>query len=392
MLLMTQGPDMRERSDSAGQTQSEAMVHGWCPSAWRPMMAGDGLIVRVRPALARLTAAQASGLGAAAADYGNGAIDLTNRAGLQIRGVTESGLAGLHDRLVALGLIAADPAVEGRPAILVAPDWTADDGTEAIVTDLAGRLDELPTLPGKVGFAIDVTGAPLLPQASADFRVERTAAGDFLVRADGRENGVAVAEAMVVDTLLALARWFHESGGHEAGRMARHRASLPPALMGDVAPAPARALTSHGNPIYGVPFGRMAMDDLAALLQATGSAALRVTPWRRLIAEGARARPVEGFLLNPSDRALRVDACVGAPACPQATVETRALASRLSPLVVGSLHVSGCAKGCARSAAADIVLTGRAGAFDLAFDARAGAASVRAAMTPTHILSLLGAA
>ena len=58
---------------------------------------------------------------------------------------------------------------------------------------------------------------------------------------------------------------------------------------------------------------------------------------------------------------LHVDACVGAPACPQASVATRDLAARLAPLVTGRLHISGCAKGCARARAADWVLTGREG-------------------------------
>jgi len=31
---------------------SGATVRGWCPTAWRPMMVGDGLLVRVRPPLA----------------------------------------------------------------------------------------------------------------------------------------------------------------------------------------------------------------------------------------------------------------------------------------------------------------------------------------------------
>ena len=35
---------------------------GWCPGAYRPMMSGDGLVVRVRPVLARLTQAQVLGL------------------------------------------------------------------------------------------------------------------------------------------------------------------------------------------------------------------------------------------------------------------------------------------------------------------------------------------
>ena len=66
------------------------VVKGWCPDAWRPMMAGDGLLVRVRPPLARLTAQQAEGLCDAAKAHGNGQIDLTARANLQLRGVAEA--------------------------------------------------------------------------------------------------------------------------------------------------------------------------------------------------------------------------------------------------------------------------------------------------------------
>ncbi|WP_252979256.1 hypothetical protein [Mameliella alba] len=36
-------------------------IKGWCPGAWRPMLSGDGLVVRVRPHLARLDADQARG-------------------------------------------------------------------------------------------------------------------------------------------------------------------------------------------------------------------------------------------------------------------------------------------------------------------------------------------
>lgn len=375
---------MREDGDSS-ESGAEARIHGWCPSAWRPMMAGDGLLVRVRPAMARLTRDQALGLCGAASAFGNGAIDLTNRGGLQIRGVAEAGLAGLLDRLVALGLIAGDPAAEAYPVILAAPDWTEGDGTEEIARALAHRLPELPPLPGKTGFAVDIAGAPVLTSVSTDFRIERSAAGGLLVRAEGRERGIAVSRDDAVETLLSLARWFAETGG-AAGRMARHRAPLPPELSGAAVPAAARSVSDALGPVHGAAFGRIDATDFAALIGASDARAIRVTPWRRLILEGASARPPAA-----PDNLLRIDACVGAPACPQATVETRALALRLAPHVQGSLHVSGCAKGCARPSPADRVLTGRGGAFDLGHHKRAGEAPDRLGLTPAQILALLGA-
>ena len=79
------------------------MKKGWCPGAHRPMASGDGLILRVRPQCARLTAAQALGLCAAAERHGSGILELTSRANLQIRGVTQAAFPPL---LAALDMLA----------------------------------------------------------------------------------------------------------------------------------------------------------------------------------------------------------------------------------------------------------------------------------------------
>ncbi len=372
---------------------SDFVVKGWCPDAWRPMMAGDGLLVRVRPPLGRLTAAQVEGLCEAANVHGNGQIDLTARANLQLRGVTEAGWPALLEELQALGLVDPDPMSEGRGAILVNPDWHEGDDTHAIGHEFRMRLAELPELPGKVGFVIDAGPAPVLMGASGDFRIERSADGDLLLRADGRPRGVTVTPASAVDALIRLAHWFVESGGQAAGRMARHGAALPELASGAVLPAPAsEPLRPGAHPmgaVYGLPFGRIDAAELAAFVRAH-RVALRLTPWRMLLAEGMAPVPAAAMVLEDAP-ILHVDACVGAPACPQASVATRDLATRLAPLVDGHLHVSGCAKGCARARAADWVLTGREGAFDLARHARAGAAPLHTGLTPERAVALLGA-
>ena len=167
---------------------SAFVVKGWCPDAWRPMMAGDGLLVRIRPPLGRLTRAQIIGLCAAAARHGNGQVDVTSRANLQIRGVSNDAWRPLIDAMLDLGLIDPDPAREARANILVAPDWREGDDTHRIASGLRARLHELPDLPGKVGFAIDAGVAPMLADASADFRIERAASGHLILRADGRDR------------------------------------------------------------------------------------------------------------------------------------------------------------------------------------------------------------
>jgi precorrin-3B synthase len=367
-------------------------VRGWCPDAWRPMAAGDGLLVRVKPRLARLTRAQLLGLCEAALIHGNGLIDLTSRGNLQIRGVSETGWRTLVERLIALDLVDADAEREKRRNLLVTPDWQAGDDTHRIAGDLLAQIDALPTLPGKMGFVIDAGPMPLLTDAPGDFRIERDPEGGLVLRADGRATGAPVAAGEEAAALVRLAHWFAESGGTAAGRMARHAATLPDWAAGDTLPAaPAKPLPPGRHPLgalLGAPFGQLGAALLADALPVDARG-VRITPWRSILVEGTHLHAAD-LIADPADPLLRADACVGAPACPQASVETRVLARRLAPLVSGRLHVSGCAKGCARAQLADVVVTGRDGRFDLAFGARAGAPPAHAGLTPDALLALFG--
>ncbi|NMN06181.1 MULTISPECIES: cobalamin biosynthesis protein CobG [unclassified Novosphingobium] len=353
-------------------------IAGWCPDAWRPMAAGDGLLLRVKPRLARLSREHALALARLATRHGNGLIDLSRRANLQLRGLDEAGWqAALHE-LLALGLVDADPVAERRANVLVAPDWIMGDDTARVATELLARLPELPVLPGKVGFVIDAGAAPMLLGEPGDFRVERGAGGGLILRAAGRATGVALVPGREAEGLIALARWFANSG--LAGRMARYIAPLPAWATGQEAPAASAAPLRPGpgalGMAHGAPFGRVDAAALVAALDVPGAQALRLTPWRVMVVEGAGAGTVPRLIADPADPVLQVEACPGAPSCPQAHAPTRDLALALAPLVRGTLHVSGCAKGCASSRPAAHVLTGRAdGRFDLARDATAGAAT-----------------
>ena len=344
-------------------------VKGWCPGAWRPMMAGDGLVVRVRPWLARLTRAQALGLAELAASHGSGVLELTRRANVQIRGITD------HDALIAalseLGLLDPDPAMEARRNVTVAPGWQEGEATQLIGDALTPRLKELPELPTKFGFLVDAGPSRVLNGVPGDVRIERGTNG-LILRAEGQTLGRAVAEKDAVNAALDLARWFAEHRG--AAR--RMRDAIPPGPW-DAAPGPVGAV--DGWVEGGVAFGQIDAGTLAEAAQA--ATALRVTPWRTLLLEGATKRPAA--LLPPENPLLKVDACPGAPLCPQATVETRTLARRLTP--TGSLHVSGCAKGCARSTPADVTLVGRDGRFDLVKGGRAGDTPAATGLTPEEV-------
>nr|WP_167104215.1 cobalamin biosynthesis protein CobG [Sphingomonas oligoaromativorans] len=356
------------------------------------MEAGDGWLIRIRPPLGRLDRAQAMALHHAVTRYGNGRIDLTNRAALQIRGVAEANWQPLIELLVATSLVDPAPEREARRNVMLNPDWREGDDTHRIAIALLERIDEVPGLPAKMGVAIDAGVAPALSNASADFRFERGANGGLILRADGRAEGIPVEAGTEVDALVALARWFVATGGPISGRMARHAA--PPPIMGTaVAPLPPRSrgetIRAADGLFRGASFGQIEAGELASCLSDSDVRAIRLTPWRGLILEGAR--PAAHPFADPDDPLLRVDACPGSPDCPQATVATRPLALRLAPHVEGHLHVSGCGKGCACPGAADVVLTGRHGRFDLARQARAGAPPLREGLAPDQISALFGA-
>ncbi|WP_355662104.1 cobalamin biosynthesis protein CobG [Halomonas salifodinae] len=410
--------DQRDKAAKANQPR----IKGWCPGAWTPMASGDGLLVRVRPRFGRLTRDQLLALCAAAETYGSGLIELTSRANLQLRGVTEASWPGLMEALVEQGLVDPDPEAERRPQLMLAPDWQTGDATQEVARLLEARLNELPALPAKWGLAIDAGAAPLLKEASADLRIERAAdgglparasgalsaqaSGALLVRTDGRSLGTPVdSPAAAVELLIRLAHWFVASGGRDAGRMRRHEAPLPAWAPASTPPAstwPIRAgkpmaLGRHPKGrVLGLPFGRVEAAALRAAVDAGSVSAVRVTPWRRLLLEGFPAaapfeEPALGLLDDESDPRLAMQACPGAPHCEQASVATLGLARALAErrLIAGSLHLSGCAKGCACRQPTDLCLTGRDGRYDLIIGDRADGTPTATGLSESEVIEYL---
>ncbi|TBN42462.1 precorrin-3B synthase [Paracoccus subflavus] len=348
------------------------LVQGWCPGALRPMPSGDGLVVRVRPHAGRLTPEQSAGLARAARAHGNGLIDLSSRANLQLRGVTPASHPALLADLAILGLIDRDLASESRRNITVSPFAQAD----GLAATLADALADLPPLPAKFGFALDVAPDRWLDGVPGDIRIERGTEGGLILRPDRVPTGRPVTEAEAPVLAVSLARWFVEAGGISGGRgrmaaLIAGGACLPADLSGTAYPAPARSAPDPGlrpeGALLALAFGQMTADSLAAL--AALGHDLRLTPWRMLLLEGARRLPdlpgLPGVIADPADPLLRVVACTGAPGCPQALGETRSLARDLAPLVPrgGLLHVSGCTKGCAHPGAAPVTLTATGAGF-----------------------------
>ena len=369
------------------------VIQGWCPGALRPMLSGDGLVVRVRPRGGRLSPVQALRIADLAARFGNGLIDLSARANVQIRGVSEATHAALIDGLAGVGLLDDSAGNEAARNIVVAPFWETGDGTQ----DLAERLmralaqPDAPCLPGKFGYAVDTGSGPVLRAVSADIRLERLA-GQLIVRADGAMTAAGVTPETAVAAMMELAGWFLGSGGVSNGRgrmaalMARG-ARLPERFeqvavrTGGALPPPRPGLGPQGA-MVGFDFGQMTAATLAALA-ALGP--LRVTPWRMLLIEGAVELPdIAGVISRGDDPMLRVIACTGAPACVQAHQPTRILARAVAQFVPqdAELHVAGCAKGCAHPAAARLTLVATQDGFDLIRDGNAAGVPALRGLSP----------
>lgn len=351
-------------SDAPAPSQSPR-VHGWCPGALRPMMSGDGLVVRVRAPLGRLAQAQASGLADLSARHGNGLIDLSARGNLQIRGIAPDDHPALIEALRDLGLVDHSAEAEARRNVLLAPFWQAGDDTQSIATDLNAALSAATdlTLPGKFGFAVDCGAQPVLQETAADIRIERSSEGALMLRADGAVCGLPVTRESAAAEALALARWFLRQGGAPEGRGRMRpliaRRGPPKAHMVTVAQESFVAYpgAQETGCLAAVEFGQIPAGTLAALADL-GS--IRLTPWRMLLVERMRDLPaLPGLVLDATDPRLRVHVCTGAPRCLQALGPTRDLARQLAPQVPAgkTLHLSGCSKGCAHPRPASLVLT-----------------------------------
>jgi sulfite reductase beta subunit-like hemoprotein len=147
-----------------------------------------------------------------------------------------------------------------------------------------------------------------------------------------------------------------------------------------------------------LPFGRMSADAFSSLADnaiGLGAREFRLTSWRAILipaptldaARKLAARlPTSEFILRPEDPRRRVVACVGAPACLRGTTDVRTDATRVAAFVPDSatVHVSGCAKGCAHPRAAAATLVGRNGLYDLVSHGAPWDEPVRTGMSATE--------
>ncbi|WP_412177416.1 precorrin-3B synthase [Mesorhizobium sp. YC-39] len=164
------------------------------------------------------------------------------------------------------------------------------------------------------------------------------------------------------------------SGRTEGGAQDRLPLKLSEPIPSPIGPFPlASDITALG---IGLPFGSMpaqGLIDLAKQASELGSTEIRLAPGRALLFLGLSPSDCSslqntaaalGFVTSPADPRTRIAACPGAPACASGRIATRDIAETIaaenSDILDASLtlHISGCAKGCAHPGSAAITLVG----------------------------------
>jgi precorrin-3B synthase len=385
------------------------------------MESGDGLIVRLRISGGIVAVTLAHDIAGWSRRWGNGQIDLSNRANLQLRGISEHDLPALRDALAEWNLLDTSEAGEAVRNVISSPLTGLDPGAaldiRMIARDLERHLESDSTLhglPGKFGFAIDDGGLFGLDDVPADIRFVawRTRGGPaFDIRLDGaashrigrccpnelvpiaidlsktflrlrtgqeprirRMRDLVAAQGVEV---IAREAGLNETPAPVSGRLVRPSTTIGPHALGS------SALVG-----VGLPFGRVVaedLDDLASLAAANGARELRLTPWRAFLVpvlsiqiarDLSASLRADRFIVNPGDPRCRIAACPGAPSCTRGTTLVHGDAATVMTVLVGAeksgivLHVSGCEKGCAHPGPAPITLVARNGRYDLVRNGR----------------------
>lgn len=378
---------------------SSDLVVGWCPGALRPFESGDGLIVRVRLHLGRLSLVQLETLAGAAERFGDGNLYLSNRANVQLRGVTNDRHAPLLDVLGSARLLDSDVRVEAirniqvSPAVELSGNARLAEGLVARLEEAMAKNEELYQLPGKFGIAIQagneldtavVSDLIFLVQGAQIAMVLEGALNKAIMFGNtnaATEGFVSIATAFLKLRQAqpairrmrdAVAQLGVEAVAKEAGlEVVAHGMSVAeaPAPVGDLGDA------------YGIAFAygevtQQALQGLTGLMRREGIAEASVAPQRALVVPAhAQEKPALaelakrlGAITDPGDIRLRLHRCPGTPACLRATVESKQHAEAVLRAVAGSgfkgkVHISACEKLCAYQHETDITAIAKDGYY-----------------------------
>jgi precorrin-3B synthase len=368
-----------------------------CPGALRLHAADDGALARVRVPGGVLSAAQADALGDAARELGDGALGLTSRGNVQLRGLPAGAGGRLAELLAAAGLLPA-PDHERVRNVVASPLAGLDGAGYGDLRPLLRELDRLlcasgPArgLSGRFLFALD-DGRGDTAALGADVTLLTLPDGGALLRPGAEAGALRVPGALAARAALLAAEVFLEAAAGAPGRAWRvAELDLEPGVLartvaerlGAAEPAAFPLLPGAGGPPPGAvpgPGGTAALSVLAPLGSPTaaawrllagaarrdGTGELRLTPWRGVVLPGFRAAAAPaalaelagaGLITGPGSPWYGVGACAGRPGCAKSLADVRADAGAAATAAGGAapgrvlpVYWSGCERRCGRPA------------------------------------------
>ncbi len=353
-----------------------------CPGVLRLHPAGDGGLLRVRLPGGRLTETGRAAI-ADLAELGNGIVEITSRANLQVRGLGDGDAAAAADRLWAAGLlpstkhdrvrnIVASPLGGRHPVALAPTDGVVDALDWGLCADPA-----LAGLPGRFLFAVE-DGSGTLGGAGADIELRAEASDAFRLILAGEPTDLLAAPGEAVALALDAAREFlvaargdavWRMGELEAGARTiacRRGGSMLPQLASPARDEPlALGVLEQRDGRRAVtvlpPLGRL---DLG-VLPGDARLSLRRTVTIVDVAPDDAAGLVDefqaaGLAVSEDSGWWGLSACSGLGACARARADVRAGAAHRARVRGPGLpteHWSGCERGCGRPPYVPIAVT-----------------------------------
>jgi precorrin-3B synthase len=349
-----------------------------CPGALTLHEAADGGLARVRLPGGAVSAEQLRVVARAARQLGDGRLELTSRANLQLRGLANGAELRLGERLAAAGLLPS--ATHERVRNIVASPLAGIDARGAELSDLVIALDRalcaqpaLAALPGRFLFALD-DGRGDVARVGADVTLLASGAaaaiGPFEVpRADAVPLLLTYAAAFLAERRAQQSQAWRIDELDDGVVAVAQRAlrMMPGAEIRTVTPAPLPPAPPQPAGIVPqpdgrwaltvlAPFGRLTAEQAELLATGTGPRGLRITPWRSIVvpdltepAALAEEAAAAGLGVDESSPWYRVSACTGRPGCAKALGDVQADARAAADRWPGRrVRWSGCERRCGR--------------------------------------------
>lgn len=401
----------------AGQTQASRASA--CPGLFRIVPALDGGICRIKLPLGRLTSRQARVMADIAARFSAGAIEATNRANIQIRGIRPGTEGDVIAALLAADLGAANAGADDVRNVMVSPVAGSDPDQITDVTGLAERIlqrlqaePRYHALSPKFGIQIDGGEAISMLDHPNDIWLSAVDNETFAFGfagcpplTDRDRTAGFIAAALAEDLVFACLDFFlslngtRNSAGLDISRF-RHLLTDTPAaeivarltlpIRSDAAAdwrrtppldfAHLGSRPQRDNRLVAIgalpPLGRLdpaTLRKLADLSDATSRGEMRFTPWQSIMLPNVTAADSHavtealnslGFMTQADQPLAAMITCAGSAGCGSAHADTKgdaiSLARELRALgtAVFGIHLSGCSKSCAAPRATQATLVG----------------------------------